>query len=199
MARLTLNKASLGRETRRLETFERFLPSLDLKRRQLLLERTRARAALTRTEKALAPVEDLVTGNLPMVSNDKVDLRGLVRVARVAMGEENLVGVRLPTLDAVDLEVREYGFLGRPHWVDRVAAVLREVLELRVRVQVQEVRLERLETAARRITQRVNLFEKVLIPRTRENIRRIRIYLSDSERAAVVQAKIAKKKQAALP
>jgi V/A-type H+-transporting ATPase subunit D len=41
----------------------------------------------------------------------------------------------------------------------------------------------------------VNLFEKVLVPRTRNNIRRIRIYLSDSERAAVVRAKIAKRKQ----
>lgn len=199
MARLTLNKAALSRETRRLENFERFLPSLDLKRRQLLLERARARSRLTRTEEALAPVESLVTGKLPMASNEEVDLHGLARVTRVALGEENLVGVRLPTLEAIEISVRDYGFLGRPHWVDRVAALLRETLELRVRVQVESVRLQRLEAAVRRITQRVNLFEKVLIPRTRENIRRIRIYLSDSERAAVVQAKIAKKKQAARP
>ena len=49
----------------------------------------------------------------------------------------------------------------------------------------------------RKVTQRVNLFEKVLIPRTREQIRRIRIYLSDAERAAVVRSKIAKRKHAA--
>ncbi len=49
----------------------------------------------------------------------------------------------------------------------------------------------------RTVTQRVNLFDKVLIPQTRENIKRIRIALSDAERAAVVRSKIAKKKRAA--
>ena len=72
---------------------------------------------------------------------------------------------------------------------------MRETLELRIQMQVEQERLQLLEIAVRRITQRVNLFEKVLVPRTRENIRQIRIYLSDSERAAVVRAKIAKKKQ----
>jgi V/A-type H+-transporting ATPase subunit D len=195
MARLALNKASLSRLTQQLKTFERFLPSLDLKRRQLLLERAKASAALGRTLDALAPTDALVTERLPMVSNADVDLANLVRVRRVQLGEENVVGTRLPTLESVELEVREYGFLGRPHWVDRVARLLRDSLELQVRVQVERRRLELLEVSVRRITQRVNLFEKVLIPRTREHIRRIRIYLSDSERAAVVRAKIAKKKQ----
>lgn len=195
MARLTLNKATLTRLIRQLKTFEHFLPSLDLKRKQLLLERAKAAAALARTEAALAPIDGLIGDRLPMVSNELVDLTGLARVANVTLGEENVVGVSLPVVESIHIVVREYGFLGRPHWVDRVAELLRQTLELKVRVQVEHVRLERLEIGVRRITQRVNLFEKVLIPRTREHIRRIRIYLSDSERAAVVRAKISKKKQ----
>lgn len=195
MARLALNKASLSRLTQQLKTFERFLPSLDLKRRQLLAERAKAAAALGRTLQALAPTDAFIAERLPMVSNAEVDLTNLVRVTRVHLGEENVVGTRLPKLESIELEEREYGFLGRPHWVDRVARLLRETLESQVREQVERRRLELLEVSVRRITQRVNLFEKVLIPRTRENIRRIRIYLSDSERAAVVRAKIAKKKQ----
>jgi len=168
---------------------------LDLKRKQLLAERAKAAAALTRTEEALRPIDTLIAEQLPMVSNAEVDLTDLVRVERVTVGDENIVGTHLPTLESVKLEVREYGFLGRPHWVDRVVRALRETLELRIQMQVEQERLQLLETAVRRITQRVNLFEKVLVPRTRENIRQIRIYLSDSERAAVVRAKIAKKKQ----
>jgi V/A-type H+-transporting ATPase subunit D len=60
---------------------------------------------------------------------------------------------------------------------------------------VADQRVERFEHATRRITQRVNLFEKVLIPRAEENIRRIVIFLSDQERAAVVRSKIAKGKK----
>ena len=195
MARLALNKASLSRQTQQLKTYERFLPSLDLKRKQLLAERAKATAALARTEEALRPIDTLIAEQLPMVSNAEVDLTDLVRVERVTVGDENIVGTHLPTLESVKLEVREYGFLGRPHWVDRVVRALRETLELRIQMQVEQERLQLLEIAVRRITQRVNLFEKVLVPRTRENIRQIRIYLSDSERAAVVRAKIAKKKQ----
>ena len=70
------------------------------------------------------------------------------------------------------------------------------MLRLRIEHQVSLRRVEMLEVAARRITQRVNLFEKVLIPRAQDNIRRISIFLSDQERAAVVRSKISKGKQA---
>jgi V/A-type H+-transporting ATPase subunit D len=76
-----------------------------------------------------------------------------------------------------------------------VIAALGEMLELGVRRQVEQRRLALLDEAVKTITQRVNLFDKVLIPRTRENIKRIRIYLSDEQMAAVVRSKIAKRKR----
>jgi V/A-type H+-transporting ATPase subunit D len=199
MERLALNKASLTRESRRLATFERFLPSLDLKRRQLLLERAKARRTLDRIEQALDPIDGMVAERIPMASNDLVDLTGLVQVEDMTLTYDNLVGLKLPALSSLHIEVREYGYLGRPHWVDDVARLLRQSVELQIRVQIARHRLALLETAVRRITQRVNLFEKVLIPRARENIRRLRIYLSDSERSAVVRGKIAKRKQLQRP
>jgi V/A-type H+-transporting ATPase subunit D len=197
MARLALNKATLSRQVQQLKIFERFLPSLDLKRKQLLAERVKASAALRRTEQELAPIERLITEQFPMASREDVDLTGLVRLNSAKLGTENVVGVKLPLLESMDVEMREYGLLGRPHWVDRFAQLLRETIELQVRVQVERRRLQLLEVGVRKITQRVNLFDKVLIPRTREDIRRIRIYLSDTERAGVVQAKISKKKRVA--
>jgi V/A-type H+-transporting ATPase subunit D len=71
------------------------------------------------------------------------------------------------------------------------------MIELHVRLTVERRRVALLEEAVRKVTQRVNLFEKVLIPRAKEHIRKIRIYLSDAERAAVVRSKIAKRKHAA--
>ena len=195
MARLALNKATLSRQVQQLKIFERFLPSLDLKRKQLLAERVKASVALRRTEQELAPIERLIAEQFPMASREDVDLTGLVNVNSAKLATENVVGVKLPVLESMDVEMREYGLLGRPHWVDRFAQLLRETIELQVRVQVERRRLQLLEVGVRKITQRVNLFDKVLIPRTREDIRRIRIYLSDTERAGVVQAKISKKKR----
>ena len=198
MATLALNKTSLHKESERLKTFERFLPTLDLKRKQLLMERAKAAAELATIQAQLQEVKSLVAEQLPMVSNELVDLTKLVEVTEVQLGQENVVGAYVPVLKSFECKTRPYGFLVRPHWVDTVALRLREKLELRIKVQVAQRRFELLEVAARKITQRVNLFEKVLIPRTKQNIKRIRLFLSDAERISVVQAKIAKRKQLAV-
>ena len=65
-----------------------------------------------------------------------------------------------------------------------------------VHLQVRRERVARLNQQVRRITQRVNLFEKVLIPRAQENIKQIQIGLGEQERSAVVRSKIAKRKHA---
>lgn len=193
MPRLALNKASLTRESKRLRTFERFLPSLDLKRRQLIAERRKAARLLVTTRQQIESVEKSVAAELPMLANHGA-LRHLVRIASIEIDEENLLGARLPRLSRVDRETHDYPLIGSAHWVDRLIKQLSLGLELHVRLQVEAERAARLEQAVRKVTQRVNLFEKVLIPRTRANIKRISIYLSDAERAAVVTAKIARAK-----
>jgi len=195
VARLTLSKASLTTQGARLRTYERYLPALDLKRRQLISERARAAEQLEHTDRAIAALRARVSSELPMASDLEVEVTDLVTVAGVVLGEDNLMGVRLPRLERVDLDHRPYALLAKPEWVDRLAVLLATLLELRVLRQVQEQRLALLAEAVRTITQRVNLFEKVLIPRTRANIKRIRIVLADGERAAVVRAKIAKAKR----
>jgi V/A-type H+-transporting ATPase subunit D len=192
MARLALNKASLQRQSRQLEIFRRFLPSLDLKRRQLLAERAKAARQLAESRHALAALFARVAETLPMASTTGVPLEGLARISGIILGEENVLGSRLPVLESVQIQNDPYPLTGRPHWVDPLVSRLNEALELRVRLQVEERRLELLSRAVRKITQRVNLFDKVLIPRTSASIKRIRIHLADGERAAVVRAKIAK-------
>lgn len=197
MAKLQLSKSALAREQKSLKTFQRFLPSLDLKRQQVMAERAKAERALAATRREIGRLRRLAGETLPMLALAEVDLTDLVTLGNVEIGSENVVGTRLPTLAAIETEVRPYGYLCRPQWADRTAELLREMLELRVRVQVEERRVALLELAVKTVTQRVNLFDKVLIPQARGNIKRIRIYLSDMETAAVVRSKIAKKKHAA--
>lgn len=197
MSRLTLNKSSLHREAARLNTYRRFLPSLELKRQQLIAERGKAIERVQASAAEQNDLRDAVTKNLPMLSNRQIDLDGLVDIRSVELTEENLVGVILPVFTAADIEIRSYSFMAKPHWVDEALQCVKKMLVLRVRSQVEQERCRRLEAAVRKITQRVNLFEKVLIPRTQSRIKTIKIYLSDQERAGVVRAKIAKAKRAA--
>ena len=90
----------------------------------------------------------------------------------------------------------DYSLLAKPAWVDVLVERLRDVAELRTQVLVEAERVRILEYQEKRVTQRVNLFDKILIPTARRNIQRIQIYLGDAERAAVVRSKLAKAKQA---
>ena len=196
MARTPLNKAELARKKRQLATYQRFLPSLDMKRKQLMAERQRARRRLEETRAALEDVNQRVAKQLPMLADEQVEVEGLVRVREVQLGTQNVVGVSLPVLRETSFEVAGYGYLAKPHWVDRAVELLQERLRQQVAERVAAERLDRLERALKTVTQRVNLFDKVLIPQTQDEIKQIQIALGDAERAGVVRAKIAKRKRA---
>jgi V/A-type H+-transporting ATPase subunit D len=195
MARLQLSKSSLANEAKSLSTYKRFLPSLDLKRQQLMVEKNKAVALVKKTTQRIDALELEVGDHLPMLANDDIKLKGLVKLTKANLGSENVVGIHLPTLSGIEVKVKSYALMATPHWVDNVVAILKEMLELKVLVKVNKQRLALLEKAVQTITQRVNLFDKVLIPQTEANIKRIKIYLSDEQMASVVRSKIAKRKR----
>lgn len=196
MARLQLNKSSLARETVQLRTFERFLPSLDLKRQQLMGEKAKAVAEVSKLEREVTELAEKVGRDVPMLGNRDIDLSGLVELTDYQLGEENVVGTKLPVLEHIEVEVRPYSPMVLPHWVDQVAQLIHDMLTARLKVQVARQRVTLLARAVDTITQRVNLFDKVLIPNARSNIKKIRIFLSDEQTSAVTRSKIAKRKRA---
>ena len=195
MARLSLTKASLSKQKSQLKTFQNVLPSLDLKRRQLSAEQSKARQALAETQKKLEGLEPEIAEEIPMLSNELVELTDIVKVTEVDLVEENVMGTRLPKVNQVQIQVRDYALLGKPFWVDRLVELLKRALETQIALQVGQERLKLLNQAERIVTQRFNLFDKVLIPQTRANIKKIQIYLADADRAGVVNSKIAKRKK----
>jgi V/A-type H+-transporting ATPase subunit D len=192
-----LNKTTLKQTRDELKTYKKFLPSLDLKRQQLLAALKVARAELAESDAAYTELEALVSRTYPLLGSSTMrtrNLEKLIRVQEVEIVEENLVGTRLPVAKAVRFTLAEYSRMVMPFWVDLLVDNLRKIAEQKILLQVRQQRVRLLEHAARRITQRVNLFEKVLIPQSEAGIRKIVIFLSDQERAAVVRSKIAKNK-----
>ncbi|MGI6244863.1 MAG: V-type ATP synthase subunit D [Pseudochelatococcus sp.] len=197
MTRIPLNKAQLSREKESLAAGRRFLPALDLKRQQLMAERNRARRAAGEARAAAERAVIEAGAAVPMLADRRIDLKGLVKVESVRIGERNIAGVRLPVVEDVRIALRPYGRFARPHWVDEVVRRLALAARLRIEAEVAERGVALLERAVTRTAQRVNLFDKVLIPQAERNIRRILVAIGDSDRAAVVGAKIAKRKRVA--
>ena len=192
MPKVALNRSSLHKQRTQLKLYQRVLPSLEMKRMQLAAELAKARRSLAAQEEELAAHKATVAAQLPMLANREVDVSGLVKLESVRVREDNVVGVRVPALEGIDCVVADYSLLAKPHWVDKVVAELQTVTELWARVQLARKRAAILAQAERRITQRVNLFDKILIPTAHKNIKRIRIFLGDKERDAVIRSKLAK-------
>jgi V/A-type H+/Na+-transporting ATPase subunit D len=199
MATLSLNKSSLQQQRGKLGLFERFLPSLDLKRQQLAAEYKKSMQILAEAEQGAGKASRSLTGLLPILGSATMKLSGLVRIRRIDIGEEDVLGVRLPALKSVEFVTADYSLLATPFWIDDLVTCLKEVATYRIRLHVYRERAARMQSAVRRITQRVNLFDKVLIPNAKRDIARIQIFLSDVARAAVVTSKIAKGKRARQP
>jgi V/A-type H+-transporting ATPase subunit D len=193
MAKLNLSKSGLQKQRDDLRLYERVLPSLDLKRMQLSAELKRARQQLAEAKAEVEKLNKQVAEQLPMLANRDIEVSGLVQVEAFRIEEENLVGVKLPKLVEVKCRVAEYSMLAKPHWVDMLVEQLKQMVEQKTRIEVAAERVRLLEHAERRITQRVNLFDKILIPTAKKNIQKIQIYLADAERAAVVRSKITKR------
>lgn len=195
MPKLRLSKHSLQQQQQQLKLYKRLLPSLDLKRRQLTVEAQKARAEHRAAMMAAESLEAKIGEELPMLADEDFDVSGLVTMQDCQVGQQNVVGTRLPLLEHVEFVVAEYSRLGTPAWVDVLVQRLKDAAEARIRARIAGQRVTILDQAVRRITQRVNLFEKILIPTAKKNIQRIRIHLGDTERSAVVISKIAKVKQ----
>ena len=89
---------------------------------------------------------------------------------------------------------KKYDLLLTPLWLDEAIKTIKKTLEKKEKIKILQRQLDLIYEELRTTTQRVNLFEKVKIPETKENIRRIQIFLGDLQTAAVVTGKIAKEK-----
>jgi len=135
-------------------------------------------------------------GNI-LVDTAGVDLQTLATPLDVDTTWANVAGVRIPVFAGTEFPKPSYSLFSTPAWVDRALEDLREVNRRQAEVDVFDEQYRILQKELTKIVQRVNLFEKVMIPNSREAIRIIRIALGDEMTAAVGRAKIAKGKLSA--
>jgi len=197
MAKLKKTKNELKAQRDALRRYHRFLPTLELKKQQLQREVRRAEVALLeRTTQEEALLERL----RPWVKllSSGLDLGAYVRVAALDLESANVAGVTVPVLAGLRFETPAIDYFETPAWLDDAIVALSELTSMRAEQRVLERRKELLGEELRITAQRVNLFEKVMIPRAEENMRIIRIALGDAQTAAVARAKLAKGKGADL-
>lgn len=195
--KLTKNEQKTQKD--RLKQYQRYLPTLQLKKQQLQSVIMKTQAELDQKEiersQMIGDLDDWVAVFAEnVIFEDVKKLDYLVQPDTVICKTENIAGVNIPTFEELTFKDISYDVDEYPLWVDTAVIKLREIARLDALVSTLRKQKELLEKELRSTSQRVNLFEKVKIPEAKENIRIIGVFLGDQQTAAVVRGKISKKK-----
>ena len=195
--KLTKNEQKVQKD--KLKQYQRYLPTLQLKKQQLQSVITKITMDLEKKEvervQMIGDLDDWVSvfAENQLFEDDK-KLDNLVLPDTVVCVDENIAGVVVPSFKELTFKDIVYNVDDYPLWVDTAIIKLREIAKLDALVVTMRKQKELLDKELRSTSQRVNLFEKVKIPECIENIRVIGVYLGDQQTAAVVRGKISKKK-----
>lgn len=192
---MRLTKTELRSQQLRLNQLEKYLPILQLKKTLLQLEVNVAQQEIEQLLLEYQNQENLVSSYAALFSDrGATDLFPAVKIMEVVHHTENIAGLDIPIFDRIVFQESTHFLFDAPVWIDAATQGLRHLIILREKMRIAEAKKGMLEKELREVSIRVNLFEKVLIPRAQANIRRIKIFLGDQQLAAVCQAKVAKQK-----
>lgn len=199
MAEIKLTKNELRAQQKKLWQLEKYLPTLQLKKAMLQVEVNEVRSVIDRLRENYKQSKAYVDSfSLLLSDTEAIDLQEAAQIIRVNKRFENIAGVDVPYFEGIEFANFSYNLFDSPAWVDGAIVGLRKVSEANAAVLVAEEKKAALEKELREVSIRVNLFEKILIPRCIANIKKIKIFLGDLELSAVSQAKVAKEKIIAL-
>jgi V/A-type H+-transporting ATPase subunit D len=195
MAEIKFTKTELRSQQLKLDRLRKYLPTLQLKKAMLQVEVNQAQIEIEALFGDFAVSQERVGKYSALLTERSApDLFSAVTVRQVERTHENVAGVDIPNFERVIFEPPTYSLFDTPVWFESAILGIKDLIVVREKIKIAEEKKRALEKELREVSIRVNLFEKILIPRAQENIKKIKIFLGDQQLAAVSQAKVAKKK-----
>ena len=196
MAKVKLTKTELKKQRDALKQYTRFLPTLQLKKQQLQLEMRLCLERIEENEKLEEASKQALASWSALFGDENVTARAaaVLKVKQIRTAEMNIAGVEVPVSEGVDFECVPYDLFVEEPYLDDAVEAIRKIVEIQSQREIIRRQYACIARELRITTQRVNLFEKVKIPETKEIIRLINIAIGDADTSAVVRSKIAKKK-----
>lgn len=195
MTQIRLTKNELRNQEHKLKQLTKYLPTLQLKKALLQTEVNHAEAVIEKLFREFeAKKASVMEFSHLMTSYSMDEFFDSLHIEDVCLNYENIAGVDTPALQEVVFADSTYSFFSTPLWWDSALEALKDFLIKKEEILIARQKKDILQKELREVSIRVNLFEKILIPRTQANIKKIKVFLGDQQLAAVAQAKVAKEK-----
>ena len=193
--KIKYTRTELKHQRDALTRFNRYLPTLKLKQQQVQMSIVQTRQKLHEKQQAVDATVRTISGYEGLFNDVAgVDFTKLAKPDSVNTSRHSIAGVHVPRFGTIRFPKADFSLFATAPWVDRALADLKTLNQQKAERDILQECLDLLQTELKKVMQRVNLFEKVMIPNTQDNIRRIRIALGDQMTAGVARAKIAKAK-----
>ena len=186
------NKTSLQQLEKQLKMRERSLPTIKSKESALRMEVKRCKADAAALD---ARLEKEIQAYEAMFALWNEFDASLIKVSDVHLGVKKIAGVRVPLLENVDFEIRPYSLFNAPKWYADGLHLLKELAHTAIEREFTVAKLNLLEHARKKTTQKVNLFEKVQIPGYQDALRKIKRFMEDEESLSKSSQKIMRANQ----
>lgn len=186
------NKTALQGLDKQLKVRERALPTLKNKESALRVEVKRAKDKAVELEtdynRQIASYENMARlwGEFD---------QSLISISDVELSSKKIAGVFTPVLDKIKFETNTDNLFNQPVWYPDGMAVIRKIAEIAIEREVFLKKMELLDFARKKTTQKVNLYEKVQIPGFQDAIRKIKRFLEDQDNLSKAAQKIVKDRQ----
>ena len=183
------NKTSLQQLEKQLKVRVRTLPIIKNKESALRMEVKRCKEEAAELEERL---ETQISSYEHMHALWNEFDASLVRVKDVHLGVRKIAGVRVPLLDEVEFDIRPFSLFCSPKWYADDIHLLKKLAQAAIEREFALAKLDLLEHARKKTTQKVNLFEKVQIPGYQDALRKIKRFMEDEENLSKSSQKILK-------
>lgn len=193
MPKIKLTKNELKKQKDSLKRFQRYLPTLQLKKQQLQTEIRRIESERKKLLDELHAIQKGVEKWVQLFAEDP-GIHEILKTKDIITERSNIAGIDIPVFKDIEFTEKPYDLFAMPLWIDRALVEIKKMKRLSARISVLDEQNYLISEELRITSQRVNLFEKVKIPESMENIRKIQIFLGDQQTAAVVRGKISKNK-----
>lgn len=190
--RIKLNKVFLREQKQRLAMYERFLPALEARKQQFLMQLAIVRQDIQERQAAMETMLNEISEWSPLYWDVQKILPFFIKILEVRYRLRNVAGLKVPDFIGVAFDEPPYSLFATFFSFDFLLTKTREVISLREHIKILKEQERILADGFRKTSQRINLYEQKLIPDCREAIRKITVYLQDQQAAAVGVAKVAK-------
>ena len=192
MPSVKITKTSLREEQKRLNQMLAYMPTLELKKSLLQIEVHDIDWEINCKKNEQKKLEEELLSFISIFSGVGYDAETLCSIDQCQLIYENIAGIIVPECQDVTFKDSPYSFLNTPFFVEPILVKIRQFIKEKEKLRILIEKRDLISEELRRVTIRVNLFKKRLIPEISKNIKFIMLGLAELELEAVIRSKFVK-------